>query len=159
MCILHQYHKASGLKACTTMCRSKKWKWGNMFKMAGDRFVVHFSSAVWGGGGDCCRVIIWNNYVEIHRKSMQVIFCAPENIILSDPTRQHEVWKKILLQADPIERQHASWRWTQNKTQLFNVSLSDQILTRKWPKWNYTANMIMIVLRIVCHLILYFPVN
>ncbi len=26
MYILHQYHKASGLKACT-MCRSEKWKW------------------------------------------------------------------------------------------------------------------------------------
>ncbi len=45
---------------------------------------------------------------------------------LGDPTRQHKVWKKILLQTDPIEGwQHASWRQTQNKTQLFNIS--DQI--------------------------------
>ncbi len=51
MSILHQYHNVSGLKACTTMCQSEKWKWGNIFKMAGDRFVVHVSSAVWGWGG------------------------------------------------------------------------------------------------------------
>ncbi len=42
------------IKACTTMCRSEKWKW-DMFKMAGDRFVVYVSSAttsaVWRGGG------------------------------------------------------------------------------------------------------------
>ncbi len=50
MSILHQYHKVSGLKACTAMCRSEK-KWGNIFKMAGDRFVVHVSSTFWGGGG------------------------------------------------------------------------------------------------------------
>ncbi len=52
MSILHQYHKASRLKVWTAMCRSEK-KWGNIFKMVGDRFVVHVSSAVWeeGGGG------------------------------------------------------------------------------------------------------------
>ncbi len=40
MCILHQYHKVSGLKAWTAMCRSEE-KWGNraIFKMAGDMFV------------------------------------------------------------------------------------------------------------------------
>ncbi len=44
---------------------------------------------------------IWNNYVDIQQKIMQVRF----NIFLStwgynslgDPTRQHEVWRKILL--------------------------------------------------------------
>ncbi len=51
MSILHQYHKASRLNACTTMCRSEKWKWGNIFKMAGNGFVLHVSSAVWGLGG------------------------------------------------------------------------------------------------------------
>ncbi len=25
MCIFHQYHKASGLKSCTAMCRRGKW--------------------------------------------------------------------------------------------------------------------------------------
>ncbi len=49
MSILHQYHKASGLKAWTAMCRSEE-KWGNIFKMVDDRFVVHVLSAVWGGG-------------------------------------------------------------------------------------------------------------
>ncbi len=50
MCILHQYRKASGLKAWTAMCRSAK-KWGNIFKMMCERFVVHIYSAVLGGGG------------------------------------------------------------------------------------------------------------
>ncbi len=31
------------------MCRSEK-KWGDIFKMVGDCFVIHVSSAVWGGG-------------------------------------------------------------------------------------------------------------
>ncbi len=52
MSILHQYHKTSGLKAWTAMCRSED-KWGNIFKMAGDRFVVHVFSAVWRGGFGC----------------------------------------------------------------------------------------------------------
>ncbi len=50
MSMLHQYHKASRLKVCTAMCQSDE-KWGNIFKMAGNRFVVHVSSAVWGGEG------------------------------------------------------------------------------------------------------------
>ncbi len=49
MSILHQYHKASGLKAWIAMYRSEK-KWDNIFKIAGEMFVVHVSSAVWGGG-------------------------------------------------------------------------------------------------------------
>ncbi len=85
MSILHQYHKENGLKACTTMCQSEKWKWGNIFKMAGKRSVVHFSSLLlvvcggWGGGGGyCCSERIWNNYIEIHLKSMQVIFWSDQ---------------------------------------------------------------------------------
>ncbi len=73
---------------------------------------------------------IWNNYVDIEQKVTQVIFiiflstCRYNS--LSDSTRQHEVWKKILLQADPIERLTVCVRRrTQNKTQLFNIS--DQI--------------------------------
>ncbi len=57
MYILHQYHLMGELKAWTAMCRSEK-KWGNMFKMADDRFVVHVSSAVWGGGG---LLLQWKN--------------------------------------------------------------------------------------------------
>ncbi len=52
MSILHQYHKTSMLKACTAMFQSDE-KWGNRFKIAGDKLVVHVSSAVWGGGGYC----------------------------------------------------------------------------------------------------------
>ncbi len=118
MSILHQYHKASRLKAWTAMCQSED-TWGNIFKMAGDRFVVHVFSAVWGVGGYCCSERIWNNYVEIHRKSMQVIFiillCTGEYNSLGDPTRQHK--------ADAIERLTACvLAANTNKTQLFNIS-------------------------------------
>ncbi len=45
---------------------------------------------------------------------------------LGHPTRQHKVWKKILLQADPIEKLTACVLAANTKqTQLFNVS--DQI--------------------------------
>ncbi len=67
MSILHQYHKASGLKACTVMCRSEKCKWGNIFKMAGDRFAVHVSSAVW-----VCNVLdhIWHENEQNYMANM-----------------------------------------------------------------------------------------
>ncbi len=46
-------------------------------------------------------LIIWNNYVEIHRKHMQVRIIIFRRTrwynSLGDPTRQHEVWRKILL--------------------------------------------------------------
>ncbi len=38
MSILHQYHKTSGIKACTAVCRSEE-KCDHIFKMVGDRFV------------------------------------------------------------------------------------------------------------------------
>ncbi len=113
MCILHQYHKMSRLKAWTAMCQSEK-KCGNIFKIAGDRFVVHVSSAVWGGGVYCCSERIWNNYIEIYQKNMQVIFiillCPREYNCLGDSTRHH--YKLIQSKG----WQHASWRRTQNKT-------------------------------------------
>ncbi len=105
--ILQQYYKAISLKAWTAMCWSEKI-WGNLFKMAGNRFVVHVFSAFWGGGwGYCCSERIWNNYVEIHRKCIHVmlimVWSVQGYISLDDPTWQREVWRKILLQADPIE--------------------------------------------------------
>ncbi len=70
---------------------------------------------------------------------MQVIFIIGYNS-LGDLTRQHEVWRKTLLQADPIK------------------SLTACVLATKM-RWNCMANMIMSVSGTVCHLILYFPVN
>ncbi len=44
---------------------------------------------------------IWNNYVDIEQKIMQVRFiislCTWGYIYLGDPTRQHEVWRKTRL--------------------------------------------------------------
>ncbi len=65
MCILHQYHKASMLKACTAMCQKREKNWVNIFhqfKMAAPMF----SSWRWGGGWSWCCEQIWNNYVGIH---------------------------------------------------------------------------------------------
>ncbi len=106
------------------------------------------------GGGDWCSERIWNNYVEIHRKSMQVIFiillCTREYNSLGDATRQHE--------ADPIERLTACVLAANTKQNCSTYQTKfDSKMTKM--KWNYTANMIMSVLGIVCHLILYFPVN
>ncbi len=70
MCILHQYHKASRLKACTAMCRSEKKV--SKYKILINSKWPHprFSP----GRGVFCRERIWNNYIEISWKSMQVIF-------------------------------------------------------------------------------------
>ncbi len=57
--------------------------------------------------GYCCIERIWNNYIEIHQKSILVmlimVWSTQGYNSLDDPTRQLEVWRKILLQADPIE--------------------------------------------------------
>ncbi len=95
ICILHQYHKASRLKSYTMMCR--KWgKWGkyihHSIKMAALTF---FSGRGWGS---CCHERIWNNYVEIHWKNMQVMFIISWSTwgynSLDDPTRQHDNLKE-----------------------------------------------------------------
>ncbi len=85
MSILHQYHKASGLKAWTAMCRSEE-KWGNIFKMAGDRFVVHVFSVVWerwGGGIAVVKEyeIITLKYIGKAYMLCLLWFGAPEDII------------------------------------------------------------------------------
>ncbi len=130
MSILHQYHRASGLKAWTAMCRSEE-KGGNIFKMADNRFIVHVFSAVWGGGGYFCGERIWNNHFEIHQKSMQVIFiiilCTREYNSLGDPTRQYE--------ADLIERLTACLLAVNTK-QNSTIQRIRPNLMRKWPKWN-----------------------
>ncbi len=93
MCILHQYHKVSGLKACTAMCRSEK-KCSNIYLINSKWRHPRFFS---GKGG----LRIWNNYVEIQCKSIQVIFiillCTWGYNTLGDMTRQHRVWSKTCL--------------------------------------------------------------
>ncbi len=86
MCILHQYHKASGLKVCTAMCRSEK-----KYLINSKWWHPRFSP---GGAEVFCRERIWNNYVEIQWKGIQVIFiillCTGGYNSLGDPTRQNE---------------------------------------------------------------------
>ncbi len=115
--------------------------------------------------GVFCHERIWNNYIEIQWKSMQVIFiillCTRGYNFLCDPTRQHEVWRKILLQADLIKRLtaciYASWWWKQNST-ILRIRPN---LMRKWPKWNeITWRIWLWVYQLtVCHLIMYLPVK
>ncbi len=49
----------------------------------------------------CCHERIWNNYVEIHWKSMQIMgfffWCTRWYTSRGDPTRQDKVWRKTLL--------------------------------------------------------------
>ncbi len=42
--------------------------------------------------------------MEKHKLIFIVLLCTPGYNSLCDLTRQHKVWRKILLQADPIER-------------------------------------------------------
>ncbi len=67
MCILHQYHKASGLKSCTVMCHEREEFLGN-FPYGSDHRTIEHSLF--------CKFLegIWNNYVDIQQKSMQVRF-------------------------------------------------------------------------------------
>ncbi len=117
--ILHQYHKASGLKACTAMCRSEK-KCRKCISLIQNGGAHVFLREEEGSSVVKEYEIITLKY---NGKNMQVIFvillCTRGYNSLCDPTRQHEVWRKILLQDNSIER------GTQNKTQIFNVS--DQI--------------------------------
>ncbi len=61
--------------------------------------------------GSCCHERIWNNYIEINWKSMQVRFimllCTQRYTSLADLTRQHEVWwtthLNTLIKTDPTE--------------------------------------------------------
>ncbi len=94
--------------------------------MAAPKYITFFFS--WRS---CCSQTlegIWNNYIDMEQQVVQVIFIIFLSTwgynSLGDTTRQHEVWKKILLQCDPIERLTACvLRWTPN-------------LMLKWPKWN-----------------------
>ncbi len=101
MSILHQYHKENRLKACATMCRSEKWKWGNIFKMAGERSVVHVSSFLLVV---CCSLGRGGIAVVKEYEIITLKYIGKACRLYFDPTRQQEVWEKILLQADPIER-------------------------------------------------------
>ncbi len=144
MCILHQYHKASGLKLYTMMCRSGvNIKYISLIQDGGAQVHHVFFSL-----RSCCLQTlegIWNNYVDIEQKVMQVIFIIFLNTwgynSLGDPTRQHKVWKKILLQADPIERLTACFL-AANTKQNSTIQHIRQNFTQKWPKWNYIAQRI-----------------
>ncbi len=64
-------------------------------------------------------LIIWNNYVEIiHRKNQQVKIIIFRRTLwyysLGDPTRQHEVWKKILLY-------YVNANWSDRKQRIFHL--------------------------------------
>ncbi len=74
MCILHQYHKASGLKACTATCLSEK------------KYLINpcFSPGGRGGGGSVVKEyeIITLEYNGKACRLYLLFFCAPEDIIL-----------------------------------------------------------------------------
>ncbi len=93
----------------------------------------------WTGSDFCSlfsmyRTLIWNNYVDIEQQVVQVIFIIFLSTwgynSLGDTTRQYEVWKKTLLQADPIKRLTACVLAANTK---FDAKM----------KQNYMANIIM----------------
>ncbi len=114
---------------------------------------------------------IWNNYIIIiitlkyigkECRLYLLFFCAPENIILLAirPGSMKFEGKYFYKLIQSKGWKNASWRRTQNKTQLSYSTYQTKFYAKMTiMKWNYTANMIMSVLGIVCHLILYFPVN
>ncbi len=73
MSILHKYAQGE---------QSDVRKWGNIFKMAGDRFVVHVSSAVWGGVGSIAVVKEYEIITLIYMLCL-LWFGASEDIIHS----------------------------------------------------------------------------
>ncbi len=75
-----------------------------------------------------------------------IIFLSPWGYnSLDESTRQHGVWKKILLQADPIESLTACVLAASTKQNSTIQHIRPNLL-RKWPKWNCLVNMIMTVL-------------
>ncbi len=102
----------------------------------------------------CCHEKIWNNYIKMQWKSMQVIFimfwCMQGYKSLGDPTRQHEVWRKMLLHVNITPKQKhlqriffltksaavclyylGFWAFSPFKSMYINNTL----------KWTYAANM------------------
>ncbi len=88
-------------------------------------------------GGAQVHHVLWNNYVDIEQQVLQVIFIIFLSTwgynSLGNTTRQHKVWKKILLQADPIERLTACVLAANTK---FDAKMTKM-------KWNYMVNIIM----------------
>ncbi len=66
---------------------------------------------------------IWNNYVYIQQKIMQVRFiillCTQENNSLVDPTKQHDVWRKTCL-GDSKLVAHKDWQFVDKKSFRLN---------------------------------------
>ncbi len=63
-------------------------------------------------------LIIWNNYVEIHWQNQQVRIIIFRHILwynsLGDPTRQHKVWRQILLY-------YVNANWSDRKQRIFHL--------------------------------------
>ncbi len=126
---------------------------------------IPVSSAVWVGG-ICSSERIWNNYIIIitlkyigkECRLYLSFFCAPENIAIRPCSLKFDgkYFYKLIRSKG---WQHAFWRNTkQNSTSYLTYQTKfDAKMTKM--KWNYKANMIISALGIVCHLILYFPVN
>ncbi len=109
------------------MCWERKW--GKYISLIQDGSSQHIpSTSRFFSWWSCCHERIWNNYVKIHWKSMQVRFiiflCTREYNSLGGPTRKHKVWMKTKsLRVVRFSEHNVFQRIGPN-------------LTRKWPKWN-----------------------
>ncbi len=148
MCILHQYHKASGLKACTAMCRiqNKCRKYIYLFQNGGAHVFLRDD----GGGSSIVKEyeIITLKYNGKACRLYLLFFCAPVDIIFyaiqPGSTKFEGKYFYKLIQSKG-----------EHKTKLIYLTYQtkfDAKMTKM--KWNYTANMIMSVSVTVCHLIL-----
>ncbi len=133
MYILHQYHKASGLKL---MCRNEKME-----------YVIYINIYVFlrggGGGWDLLswknmKLLRWNT-MEKHELIFIILLCTPEYNFLCDPTRQHKSEGKYFYKLIRSKGwQHASWVQTQNST----IQRITTNLMQKRPKWNEITQLI-----------------
>ncbi len=104
-----------------------KWKWGKCISLiqdGGDQYITFLLSC-----RSCCHEIIWNNYIEIHWKNMQVMIiifrCTLWYNCLGDLTRQHEVWRKKLLH-------YINTNWSDRKHRIFLQTKSDAVCLFHW---------------------------
>ncbi len=81
MCILHQYHKASGLKACTAMCRSEKKLSKYKFLLIQNGGIHVFLQERGSSVVKECEIITLKYNGRACRLYL-LFFCAPEDIIL-----------------------------------------------------------------------------
>ncbi len=101
---------------------------------------------------------IWNNYIYIQQKNMQVrfiIFLSTRGCnSLGDPMRSLK--EKYVLKYKLNQKHQPCIDWSSD---IFVVECIWPNLMWKWPTWTklYIANMIMNVSGTVCQLIHYFP--